>query len=198
MIAADKPGLFRASLWMLLAGLVFHAVFGAATGLFGGWQVAAYDAAKAPLIALCALLLCLPSLYVFAAVAGSPLSVAQAFALGCSCQALVGLLLVGLTPVAWLFAVSTDSLPFIALLALAAWGVAIIFASRYVGKLAAVPLFARQGGIRAWLVVLVVVSLQMATCLRPMLDRAPDGAFRDGGKLFFLSHFVQAVMGVVD
>ena len=93
LIAADKPGLFRASLWMLLAGLAFHAVFGAAIGLFAGWQVAAYDALKAPLIALCALLLCLPSLYVFACVAGSPLSMAQAFALGCSCQALVGLLL---------------------------------------------------------------------------------------------------------
>jgi len=74
----------------------------------------------------------------------------------------------------------------------------VVLACAVYGTLAAVPLFARQGGIRAWLVVLVVVSLQMATCLRPMLDRAPDGAFRDGGKLFFLSHFVQSVMGVVD
>lgn len=198
LIAADKSGLFRASLWMLLAGLAFHAVFGAAIGLFAGWQVAAYDALKAPLIALCALLLCLPSLYVFACVAGSPLSMAQAFALGCSCQALVGLLLVGLTPVAWLFAVSTASLSFIALLTLAAWVVAVVFASRYMGKLASVPLFARQGGIRVWFVVLVVVSLQMATCLRPLLDRAPDGAFRADGKLFFLAHFAQTVMGEVD
>ena len=31
-----------------------------------------------------------------------------------------------------------------------------------------------------------------------MLDRAPDGAFRDTGKLFFLSHFGQTAMGLDD
>lgn len=74
----------------------------------------------------------------------------------------------------------------------------VVLACALYRKLASVPLFARQGGIRVWFVVLVVVSLQMATCLRPLLDRAPDGAFRADGKLFFLSHFVQSVMGMVD
>jgi hypothetical protein len=31
-----------------------------------------------------------------------------------------------------------------------------------------------------------------------LLDRAPDGAFRADGKLFFLAHFAQTVMGEVD
>ena len=31
-----------------------------------------------------------------------------------------------------------------------------------------------------------------------VLDRAPDGAFRADGKLFFLAHFAQTVMGEVD
>ena len=74
IIATENAGLFKSSLGMLAAALICHAVFGAAIGLFAGWNIALLDAAKAPLIALCSLLLCFPSLYVFSCVAGSPLT----------------------------------------------------------------------------------------------------------------------------
>ena len=45
------------SVKMLGAALLCHAVFGLAAGLFGGWEVAAMAAWKAPFIALCAMLL---------------------------------------------------------------------------------------------------------------------------------------------
>lgn len=188
-IAAEPEGLLNASFGLLAVALVCHAIFGGAIGLFAGWHVALLDVAKAPLVALCSLLLCFPSLYVFSCVAGSPLTLLQTFALGCSCQAMVGLLLIGLAPVGWLFAVSTASLPFIVMLAFAVWFVAIVFADRYVEKLKAVPLFSNQAGIKTWFVILVIVSLQMTTCMRPLLGTSGKGILA-GEKMFFLAHFV--------
>ena len=185
---AGQQNLLRSSLALLLVALACHVVFGMVVGLFGGWTVAAMDMAKIPLVALCSLLLCFPSLYVFTCVAGSPLSLAQTFVLGCSCLAMVGLILVGLAPVAWLFAVSTESLSFVAMLTFLIWLVAVGFASRYVEKLKAHALFQRQAGIKLWFLILMLVTLQMATCMRPMLSK-PEKGWWTGEKKFFLSHF---------
>jgi len=185
---ADRKNLLRAALTLLLVAIACHIVFGLAVGLFGGWPVAAMDMVKIPLVALCSFLLCFPSLYVFTCVAGAPLSLAQTFVLGCSCLAMVGLILVGLAPVAWLFAVSTKSISFVTLLAFLIWLVAIGFAGRYVDKLGGHPLFPRRAGIKLWLLILVLVTLQMATCMRPMLSK-PDNGWWTGEKQFFLSHF---------
>ena len=185
---AGREGLAPAAFALLAAGLAGHAVFGFAFGLFAGWPVAVMDALKAPLTALASLLLCFPSLYVFACVAGAPLSLAQAFTLGSACLAMVGLLLVALAPVAWLFAVSTASPAFIALLVFLLWLVAVGFAARFTDRLKTVPLFQRQTGIHLWFLVFMLVTLQMTTCLRPMLARPAETA-RPAAKLFFLSHF---------
>ena len=72
-IANRERPLGAAAQW-LAVGLVCDAVFGIAVGLFGGWPVAAMDAAKMPLVGFCSLLLCFPSLYVFSCVAGMPLT----------------------------------------------------------------------------------------------------------------------------
>ncbi len=186
---AGQKDLPRAALLLLAVAIACHAVFGLALGLFGGWNVAAMDVVKVPLVAFCSLLLCFPSLYVFSCVAGSPLSLAQTFVLGCSCLAMVGLILVGLAPVAWLFAVSTDSLSFVTLLAFLIWLVALGLAGRYVDKLGAHPLLSRQAGIKAWFLILILVTLQMTTCMRPLLS-SPEQGWWTGGKQFFLAHFV--------
>ena len=191
-LIAGRAELFRPALLLLFTGLAGHVVFGAAVGLFGGWPVAAMDAVKVPLVGLASLLLCFPSLYVFACVSGSPLSLAQTFALGSACLAMVGLLLVALAPVAWLFAVSTASAAFVVLLVFLLWLVAIGFAARFTDKLKVVPLFQRQAGIKLWFVIFLLVTLQMTTCLRPMLARPADG-WRATTKQFFLAHFADAM-----
>jgi hypothetical protein len=185
---AGQQNLLRAALTLLAVAIACHVVFGLALGLFGGWPVATMDMVKIPLVAICSLLLCFPSLYVFTCVAGAPLTLAQTFVLGCSCLAMVGLILVGLAPVAWLFAVSTKSLSFVTLLAFLIWLVAIGFAGRYVDKLGIHPLFQRQAGIKLWFLILMLVTLQMATCMRPMLTK-PEKSWWTGEKQFFLSHF---------
>ena len=189
---ADRQNLPASIAALLAVGLAGHAAFGLAVGLYSGWAVAAMNAVKMPLAGAGALLLCFPSLYVFSCVAGAPLSVPQAVALGSAGFAMVGLVLFALAPVAWLFAVSTANLPFVALLAFLLWLVALGFAARFADKLGANPLFRRRAGVNLWLCILALATLQMATCLRPMLAR-PDQGWRDSGKLFFLSHFAQTL-----
>lgn len=191
MIAGDRS-LGPSSLVFLVWGLLAHAVFGFALGFFGGWQVAVMDAVKAPLVAVCALLLCFPSLYVFACVAGLPLTLSQAFSLGCAILAMFGLLLVGLAPVTWLFAVSTASIPFMVILTLLVWIVAAVFAARLLEKLRAAPFFEQTGGIKVWFFVLILVTFQMTTAMRPFLT-PPQAGWWTAEKKFFLTHFKDAM-----
>ena len=172
---------------MLGAALLCHAVFGLAVGLFGGWQVAATAVWKAPFIALCAMLLCYPSLYVFTAVMGSPMTLAQAFAFGCACLATTGLIMVALAPVAWLFAVSTESLPFVTMMAFVMWLVALGFTSKFLLRAKDAGLLKRQEGLGLWFVILIFVTLQMTTVMRPILSAPTEDAARE--KMFFLQHF---------
>lgn len=187
-VIANKSNLVAAGMTLLGAALLFHAVFGLALGLFGGWRVALMDVVKTPLVAVCSLLLCYPSLYVFACVGGAPLSLSQTFLLGTSCLAMIGLLLVGLAPVAWLFSVSTGSLPFVTMLALLIWVIAASFGIRFIGKLEGHALFRKAGGVKVWFFILVLVTLQMVTCMRPILS-APKAGWWTGEKMFFLQHF---------
>jgi len=183
---------WRSALILLLAGLAGHALFGLASGLFGGWFVAAMNTAKMPLAGLCSLLLCFPSLYIFSSVAGTPLSLAQSVLLGCASFAMVGLILVGLAPVAWLFAVSTASISFVTVLTFLLWLIAIGFTSRFLDKLKDGGQLLQQAGIKLWLAILMIVTLQMVTCMRPMLSRPVHGWWT-GEKQFFLTHFTQTM-----
>lgn len=187
-VIANGKNPFGNGLTLLAAAVVFHAVFGLAMGLFGGWSVALMDAVKVPLTALFALALCYPALYVFACVGGAPLTFSRAFVLGASCLAMLGLILIGLAPVAWLFSVSTENLSFVTMLVVCIWGVAASFAVGFIAKLQEHTLFRKGAGIKTWFFILALVTLQMSTCLRPMLSKPKDG-WLTGGKLFFLLHF---------
>lgn len=69
VIALQQKDLPAVAASLLAVAVVCHAIFGLALGLFAGWSVAVMDVLKAPLVAVCSLLLCFPSLYVFACVA---------------------------------------------------------------------------------------------------------------------------------
>ena len=187
-VIANGQNPLRNGLTLLVAAVVFHATFGLAMGLFGGWSVALMDAAKVPLTAVFALALCYPALYVFACVGGAPLTFSRAFVLGAACLAMLGLILVGLAPVAWLFSVSTESISFVTMLVVCIWGVAVSFAVGFIAKLQEHALFRKAAGVKTWFFILALVTLQMSTCLRPMLAKPKDGWWT-GGKLFFQSHF---------
>jgi hypothetical protein len=177
---------------LLFWGLVFHAVYGLAMGLFASPGVALVSAAKAPLIALFSVLLCVPSLYVFSCVAGVPVTATQVGALASAAVAMTGLLLLGLTPVAWLFSVSTSNLACVVVINLVAWLIAISFALRFFGLLGQAGCADKTTGFKWWLAIYVVVSLQMATTLRPLLGPCDTG-WRESGKKFFVTHFKESL-----
>jgi hypothetical protein len=190
-IAQDRSSV-RTGVIFLASAVLFHAIFGFAVGLFSGWAAGAVAFLKAGVISIASLLLCFPSLYVFSAVGGAPLSARQTFVLGSSCLALIGVLLIGLAPVAWLFAVSTESVGFVTTLIFVIWLTAVIFADRFTGTLRSRQGFERSGGILLWFIVFILVSMQMTTYLRPILQK-PDftrGVIRTEKK-FFLQHFFE-------
>lgn len=171
----------------VLAGAVAcSALYGAASGFFQGGAQVAVAAAKAPVIVLGAAALCVPSLYVFSLLAGASLTRERLIVVLAGFLGLVTLVLVGLLPIEWLFSVSSSSLSFVVWLNLILWGMALFFGGRFLRvALPEVP----QGAVFLWLALFCVVSLQVATFVRPVLWRAPGAPVVERGKLFFLDHY---------
>jgi len=188
----SDDGLLPLAIQLLTWGLIFHAVYGFALALFHSFEVASMTAVKAACIALCSAGLCLPSLYVFSCVAGLPITVKQAVALAASVPAMTGLLLLGLTPVSWLFSVSTNSLPFVVVSNLLAWGLAVSFSCRFFALLNRGEEGGKPVGLNWWLVIYIIVSLQMTTTMRPLLGMPDSGGLRPREKKFFLAHFQES------
>ena len=170
----------------LLAGaLLCYAAYAVAAGFFQGGSSIALAVMKIPLIILSSIALCLPSLYVFTALAGADLP-AQSFvtAVAGFC-AIAGLILIGLMPVIWLFSVSSISLMFVVWMHLMIWIIALAFARRLLLRMAG----AARTAVGLWLILLFVVSLQMTTYLRPVLWRDTGAPLIELEKKSFFSHF---------
>jgi hypothetical protein len=168
------------------------ALFGFAVGSFVDLKAAALDAAKMVGIAAFSFVLCFPTLYVFATISGSKLSASRLAVLGLVCTATFGSLLAALSPILWLFSVSTEKAAFIVVLSCLLAALALGFVTRPIAAAAEKGIVANRAGLHMWLVVFAVVALQTVTLVRPML--APIGTPRTPeGKCFFLMHFGEAV-----
>ncbi|MBQ2630090.1 MAG: hypothetical protein IJG13_10475 [Kiritimatiellae bacterium] len=187
----------RANNWRLAAFLALVtvsgcALFGFAVGSFVDLRVAAFDAAKMVGVAAFSFVLCYPTLYVFANISGSRLSAARLAFLGLVFTATLGSLLAALSPILWLFSVSTENVAFIVVLSCLLAALSLAFVVRPVVAAAQKGIVARTAGLHLWLVVFAIVALQAVTLVRPML--APIGTPRDpDGKCFFLVHFGKSV-----
>ena len=112
--------------------------------------------------------------------------------LGLVCTATFGCLLAALSPILWLFAVSTESAAFIIVLSCFLAWLALVFVVRPISAAKAKGIVERSIGLHMWLVVFAVVALQTVTLVRPML--APIGTPRKPeGKCFFLMHFGESI-----
>jgi hypothetical protein len=174
----------------LLAGaLVCCAIYAAAAGFFQGGLSIVFAAVKIPLIIFGSLILCLPSLYIFTALSGGDVQwgdFARSVAAFCG---VIGLVLLALVPITWLFAVSSISLVFVVWLHVFVWITALVFAQRVLFR--AAPRSRRAVGL--WLTLLFLVSLQMTTYLRPVLWRPSDGSLFEVEKESFFTHLQQVV-----
>lgn len=186
IVRARDADRLKPALALLVGSLSCAAAYGASAGFFQGGSQVLTSMLKAPLIILGSVALCAPSLFVFSSLAGARLSAARFFTILSAFSALLGLLLVGLLPIAWLFSVSSKSMLFIVWLHLGAWAVALIFAGRFVAR--AFGEIKGRTGLFLWLLLFLVVSFQVATVLRPVLWRAPGSTVFESEKRFFTEH----------
>jgi hypothetical protein len=136
-----------------------------------------------------AALICFPSLYIFATLAGAEIPLNRLATLFAGMLALAGLLLLGFAPAIWIFAQGTSSFGFMGFLALAAWLVAIAFGFRFL--FAALRVHGASAGLplTIWACIFLLVGLQLTATLRPILGTSEK--FFNPEKKFFLEHWGQ-------
>ncbi|MBI2930287.1 MAG: hypothetical protein HYY16_01435 [Planctomycetes bacterium] len=185
--------LSRYLLGLLAVSLTSCALYGAILGLF---DHAFWAVLKVPLIVVGSALLCTPTLYIFNALSRSRLSYSQTVALVLAMTAVLSMILVAFAPIVWFFGVSTEAFGFMTLLHLGVFAMAVGFglrmldtARRYLAYLAGSHVI---GGrlLFCWSVLVVVMGLQMAHYLRPLLLAGP---FLRGQRGLFVE-FLQAMM----
>jgi hypothetical protein len=100
---------------------------------------------------------------------------------------MIGILMLGLVPIVWLFSVSSRSLGFVTVLHAALWTLIVGFSARFLS------LALRESGAQTppvlWILLFLVVSFQVATVFRPILWIGPEARLFQSEKLFFLEHF---------
>ena len=174
---------------LIFATAVCAALYGVVIGSFSkGTQLWAAPL-KVTLGLFFSVIICLPSLYIFASLGGARTRLVEAVGLTAGLLTQNTLLLVGFAPVAWIFSESTDSVAWMGAMHLAFWFVSCSFGFRFF--LAGFEqLNARHlGGIRVWLALFIVVVLQMSTALRPLVGKSDD--FLPKEKRFFLKHWFE-------
>lgn len=142
---------------------------------------------------LLSLLICLPSLYIFACLSGVRARLGEVFGFACGSLLVLTLLLVGFAPIAWLFAQSTQSLAWMGALHLIFWLIASLFGLRFL-RAGFVHSQARHAfGLATWMVIFLLVIVQMTTTLRPLIGTADT--FLPKEKKFFLTHWGDVING---
>ncbi len=172
--------------------LVFIAGYGLIVGSFSGgaqWWLAPL---KITAGLLAAGVICLPSLYIFSCLGGSAARLREvAGALG-GLLAITTLLLVGFAPVAWIFSQSTESVATMGALHLAFWLVAVGFGARFLARAFHHFGLRSEAGLKAWIIIFLLVSLQMTTALRPLVGPAGPSILPKE-KQFFLAHWMDTL-----
>lgn len=176
--------------WLVAFALVGMATYGVVVGSFSGGAQMWIAPAKIALGTLFSILICLPSLYIFAGLAGIDVRLRTVIGVLFAAVALSALLLIGFAPVAWIFSQSTDSIPFMGGLHLMLWGIAICFGLQLVGAMGQLA-GATGGQMKLWSLIFIVVCLQMTTTLRPIIGTSDR--FLPVEKKFFLAHWFETV-----
>jgi hypothetical protein len=181
--ANEQPG--RHCFELLAGALLCFAAYAAAAGMFQGGASIALAILKIPLIVLASVALCVPSFYVFTALAGADYAPRQLAALLAGFCGVAGLLLLGLMPVTWVFSISSRSLAFVVWMHIVLWVMTVLAARHYLVRVTGK---ATATAIGCWIIIVFFVSLQMTTSLRPVLWRAPNQPLFTSTKLSFFEH----------
>lgn len=183
----------RLSVWLLVLGLVGMALYGLVVGALSGGTQLLVAPAKMALGTLLAMIICLPSLYIFICLDGIEARIRTVTGMLFAAVCLAALLLIGFAPVGWIFSQSTDSVPLMGALHLLFWLIAIGFGLRMLNATGA--LFGSSGRmhLRLWNLIFVLVCLQMTTTLRPIIGKSDTFLPRE--KKFFVAHWIDSMKG---
>jgi hypothetical protein len=177
--------------WLLAFALIGMAAYGLVAGSFSGGAQMWIAPVKLVLGTLFSILICLPSLYIFAGLAGIDVRLRTVIGVLFAAVALSALLLIGFAPVAWIFSESTDSIPFMGGLHLILWVIAISFGLRLIGAMGRLLAGPTGGQMKLWSLIFILVCLQMTTTLRPIIGTSDR--FLPGEKKFFLTHWFETL-----
>jgi hypothetical protein len=181
------------SSWLLVLALLGMALYGVVVGSFSGGPQMWIAPAKLALGTLLSVLICLPSLYIFACLGGIDARLRTVTGVLFAAVGLGALLLIGFAPVAWIFSQSTDSVAFMGALHLMLWGIGISFGLRLIEAMGRLLTGSARSHLKLWGLIFVVVCLQMTTTLRPII--ASSKTFFPTEKKFFLANWFDSLSG---
>lgn len=191
-IAQSKtPGAFTSRLLLLALGGFL--IFGMTLGSFSFHEQLWAAPLKTVLGLAFSTVICLPSLYVFSALTGTTLGIKQIVQGMAGALALMASLLLGFTPVLWVFSQSTTSEAFFGFLVLATWLIAVFFGTGFLLKMLSQSGTEKKGPLKIWIGIFLLVTLQMSTTLRPLIGRSETLFTTE--KRFFLEHWGLTVTG---
>src|SRR5207245_5905105 len=146
--------------WLLIFGIIGVAIYGTVVGAQSGGAQMWIALARLGLGTLLAVLICLPSLYIFTCLGGIDAQLRSLCGLLFASVFLCSILLIGFAPVAWIFSQSTDSIAFMGALHLLFWMIGIRFGLRLIDATARFLAARVRGYIRIWIVIFILVCFQ--------------------------------------
>jgi len=178
--------------WVLgIFALLALAGYGLVIGSFSGGDQWWSAPVKVSLGALASAAICLPSLFIFLSLSGADVSLRSIVGALCAALALTALMLIGLVPVAWVFAQSSDSVAFIGTLHIVFWLIALAFGLRLLRLLLDYLRIRERLHLKAWTVIFVFVTLQMTTALRPIVGTSDSWLPKE--KKFFAAYWIENI-----
>jgi hypothetical protein len=190
LIAALQQNTSARMTWVLgVFALLALAGYGLVVGSFSGGDQWVAAPLKVSLGALASTAICLPSLFIFTSLSGAEITLRGIVGTVCAMLALTALMLIGLTPVAWVFSQSTDSVAFIGVLHLVFWLIALGFGLRLLRLLLDLLRVRERLHLQVWTAIFVLVSLQMTTALRPIVGKSDHWLPTE--KKFFAAYWLE-------
>ena len=101
------------------------------------------------------------------------------------------LLLIGFSPVAWLFSQSSNSEGWMGTLHLLFWLISLCFGVRLLHQGFTHAQARSKAGLYTWSIIFLLVTLQMSTALRPLVGTARTLLPEE--KRFFLVHWIECL-----
>ncbi len=169
----------------------FLLLYGLVVGSFSGGQQYWIAPLKIIIGLYLSALICLPSLYIFACLGQAKIGFINAIGNLLIALTLIGILLIGFVPVAWVFSQSTTSIPFIGFIHIVIFLITLLVTYRLLWQALQTVSEQKNSFIALWMAIFILVSLQMCTSLRPIIGTSDY--FLPTGKKFFLSHWVETL-----